>query len=86
MNFKKIKLQGEFSAYLATQPKRLMDMQTVDVYLNDGRVLKRRLVSHQVYLKAEIGEKIESDDIVDIRISPPKRKKRVKSKWDDEED
>ena len=86
MNFKKIKLQGEFTAYLATQPIRRMDFQTVDVYLKDGRVLNRRLVSHQVYLKAEIGEKIEPDDIVDIRISPPKRKKKVKSKWDEEED
>lgn len=84
MNFKKIKLQAEFTAYLSTQPIRRMDMQTVDVYLKDGRVLNRRLVSHQVYLKAEIGERIEPDDIEDIQISSPKKKKKIRSKWEED--
>lgn len=89
MNFKKIALDGKFTAYLVTQPQPNIDTHVVDVYLKDGSVLKRRLVSHNVYLHGAIGEKIAADDIHDIKISPlivnNLAKAKAKSDWDDEE-
>ena len=80
MNFKKIILQSQFTTYLSTQPRQGKDMQIVDIYFKDGNVLKQRVVSYHIYLQANIGEKVNTDDIIEIRISPPESIKMAESK------
>ena len=75
MNFKKIILQDHFTTYLQTQPRQGKDIQIVDIYFKDGNILKERVVSYNLYLQANIGEKINMDDILELRISPPERTK-----------
>jgi hypothetical protein len=77
MNFKKIILQNQFSMFLKTQSRQGKDLQIVDIYFKDGNILKERLVSYYVYLQANIGEKINIDDIIELRISPPEGIKKV---------
>jgi len=83
MNFKKIILQSQFTTYLTTQPKQGKDIQIVDIYFKDGNILKQRVVSYHIYLQANIGEKINIDDIIELRISPPERIKMAESKVED---
>lgn len=83
MNFKKVILQDQFSTYLQTQPRQGKDIQIVDIYFKDGNILKERVVSYHVYLQANIGEKINIDDIIELRISPPVKIKMVESEEED---
>ena len=39
MNFKKVVLQDQFTAYLQTQPRQGKDIQIVDIYFKDGNIL-----------------------------------------------
>jgi len=79
MNFKKVTLQDQFSLFLKSQPRQGKDMQIVDIYFKDGNILKERIVSYHLYLQAKIGEKINIDDIIELRISPPEIMKKIKS-------
>ena len=83
MNFKKVVLQDQFTAYLQTQPRQGKDIQIVDIYFKDGNILKERIISYYVYLQANIGEKINVDDIIELRISPPERTKKAFSEEED---
>ena len=83
MNFKKVILQDQFSTYLQNQPRQGRDIQIVDIYFKDGNILKERVVSYSVYLQANIGEKINMDDIIELRISPPEKIKMAESEEED---
>jgi len=83
MNFKKVVLQDQFTAYLQTQPRQGKDIQIVDIYFKDGNIQKERIISYYVYLQANIGEKINVDDIIELRISPPEKTKKAFSEEED---
>lgn len=63
-----LKLSYKFSKYLEDLPEQGMGFQIVDLELENGMVLKNRIVLNSTYLKLEKNELIENVDIKLIKL------------------
>lgn len=69
MDRKKLNLSNYWIETLINLPETGMGYQLVDIKLNDGTILRRRVVVNSSYLMLEEGEYFKVSDIEDIKLS-----------------
>lgn len=69
---KQIKLADEQIDVLSNAPEQGMGYQVVDVLLNNGAVLERKIVLNAMYLQLDETENITPADIKKIRLHSDK--------------
>ena len=66
---KKIQLSDKQIKLLEKLPEKGMGYQIVDVFLNNGKILKNRIVINSSFLTLEDNEEISPDDIMKIDLT-----------------
>lgn len=66
---KKVQLTDDQINYLSELPEQGMGYQIVDIFLTNGKILKKRVVVNSTYLKLENNENITTADITKIELS-----------------
>lgn len=66
---KKVQLTDDQINYLSELPEQGMGYQIVDIFLTNGKILKKRVVVNSTYLKLENNENITPADITKIELS-----------------
>ncbi len=67
-NKSELKLSNKFSNYLGSLPEQGMGFQIVDIELENGNLLKDRVILNSTYIKLHENENIENKDIKSILI------------------
>lgn len=64
-----IQLSSDFMKYLESLPEQGMGYQIVDIYLENGRILREKVVLNSTLIKLEDNEMSALDRIVSVKIS-----------------
>lgn len=64
----KVKLPERLIKRLDKEPESGMGYHSCDIILNDGRILKGRIILNSTYLKVDNNEDIKTNDIIDMKI------------------